>query len=186
MTKVTDEQLKSYLKQKGYELQALKEEAKRITFPENIDVVAFIQQRITEITEQIPDELEHKPIILKYLRCALKAYNRGDDDAFRLDLLRAEKNTDNALSDRWTLGVTKQYGRNAEESKKAKQEQRKPAWDLWQEIADKMVSDMRASNPSKVPSKRELAIKIESRLRENRSQHAASFETIKKRIVIHG
>lgn len=183
---ISDEKLSSYLDQKGYEVSALKEEAKRLDFSQISDMPAFIQQRISEVTEQIPDEIEYKPVILKYFRCALKAYNRGDDDAFRLDYLRADRNLENALSDRWTLGVIKQYGRNAERFNEAIKEKRKPAWDLWQKMADEIRSKMLAANPNREPSRREIALKVEQSLKNEGSEHAASFETIKRRIVISG
>lgn len=183
---VSREELSSYLDQKSYELRALKEEAKRLDFSKLEDIPAFIQQRISEVTDQIPDEIEYKPIILKYFRCALKAYNRGDDDAFRLHYLRADRNLENALSDSWTLGVIKQYGRNAERFNEAIKEKRKPAWDLWQKMADEIHLKMLVANQNRKPSKREIALKIEQRLKSEGSEHAASFETIKRRIVIGG
>lgn len=183
---ILEEQIDSYLDQKSYELLALKEEAKRLDFSKVPDVVELIQLRISEIHDQIPDELEQKSIILRQLRIALKAYSRGDDEGFRLSFLRADKNIDNALSDRWTLGVTKQYGRNAERFNEEIKEKRKPAWDLWQKIADEIHCKMLAANPKRKPSTREIAKKVEQRLKSEGSEHAASFETIKRRIVISG
>lgn len=186
MTKAPEEQIRSYFEQKNHEFLALREEARRLIFPEQLDVEALIQDRIEEVTDLIPDKLEQKPFILKFLRCALKDYKRGNDDGFRINYLRADKNIDNALSDQWTLGVTKQFGRNAERSAQVKRELREPAWQLWQATADEIVSKMLSANPARTPSKREIAKKIEQRLKSEGSEHAASFETIKKHIVIRG
>ncbi|MDP4556260.1 hypothetical protein Q9247_01030 [Halomonas meridiana] len=186
MAKITDEQLSSYLDQKGYEVMALKEEAKWLDFSQVDDIPALIKLRISEVNEQISEEVDYKPKILKYFRCALKAYNCGDDDAFRLDYLRADRNLENARSDQREIGISKQYGRNAERSAQVKKELREPAWQLWQTIADEIVSIMLVKNSAKTPSKHEIAKIIEKRLRNEGSEHAASFETIRKIIEIRG
>lgn len=183
---ISDSQVKSYFRQKGHEVKALKEEASRLDFSQYDDVCGFIEYLMGEIKEEIPDEIEAKPVALKYYRCAIKAYKRGDDDDFRLSFLRADKNLDSALSDRWALGVTKQYGQNAEHLAQEVREARAPAWGLWQRMADNIVAEMRLVNPSKKPSVREVSQRVHQRLAQESPEHQASVETIRRRIHISG
>lgn len=183
---VSVSELESYLAQKSHEVMALKEEASRQDFSHLDDVCGFIEYRMGEIKEQIPDEVEAKPVALRYYRSAIKAYQRGDDDSFRLSFLRAEMNLDNALSDRWTFGVIKQFGKNAERSAQEVREARAPAWGLWQRMADNIVAEMRLVNPSKKPSVREVSQRVHQRLAQESPEHQASAETIRRRIHISG
>ena len=147
---------KSRIKQIGYEVQALQEEANRLVLPDDIP---RLLESWSNHAENLSYELPQKSIIKKLLRVALNDFILNDMQQVRLGILRAMKNFENASHDKWVIGVQKQYGHNVERLRQINKETVKPKHDLWQKMADEMRSKSRCEM-----TKSELAKNIKAEL----------------------
>lgn len=166
--------LKSGIRQLGYEVQALQEEANRLKLPDDIPKLIESWMRSAE---ELPDELPQKPEIIKFLRVALNNFNRGDMQSTRLCILRAKKNFENTGHDKWVMGVQKQYGQNAERQRQINKETVKPKHDLWQEMADNIRSES-----TRKMSKLEVAREIKKRLDQKNPEKSGAVDYMRKNI----
>lgn len=166
--------VKSCVKQKGYEVQALQEEANRLILPD--DIPELLKSWMNH-AENLSDELPQKSEIKKFIRVALNDFYLNDMEQVRLGILRAMKNFENAKHDKWVHGVKKQYGRNIEILQKINEETIKPKHDLWQSMAD----DIR-SKASRKMSKLELAEKIKMELDKCDPEKSGAIDYIRKKI----
>ncbi len=122
--------------------------------------------------EKLPDELPQKPLILKLLGAAEYAIERDNEKDFRLYILKARMNFENAQHDKWLMGIQRQFGKDAEHRRQQVKDEREPMWQSWQREADRI----RTESPIHL-SKRALAIKIRQNL-----DITDSVDTIRKRI----
>lgn len=169
------EDVKSYVRQLGYQVQALQEEANRLVLPDDIPELlnSWLQH-----AEKLSDELPQKPTIQKFLHVALNDYRLNNMQQVRLGILRVMKHFEDANHDKWVMGVQKQYGQNAECLRQINEKTVKPKHDLWQKMAD----EMRSKSPRRI-SKLQLARKIKAELDERDPGKSGELNYIRKKII---
>lgn len=166
--KITDPlALRLTIASKEYEVIRIK--ADQIALPEN---VTLMLERSKATADKLPDELPQKMKILKYLGAAEAALQRQDMRNVRFWFLKARMNHENALHDKWLMGVQRQFGKDADHRRQQVKEEREPEWQRWQAEADKIVAKSAIQL-----SKRALAIKVRNNLKLT-----DSVDTIRKRI----
>ncbi|SEP71815.1 hypothetical protein [Nitrosomonas ureae] len=164
--------VKSGVKQMGYEVQALQEEANCLSLPD--DIPELLESWLNH-AENMSDDLSQKSTIKKLLRVALNDFYLNDMQQVRLSILRVMKNFENASHDKWVIGVQKQYGHNAERLRQLNKQTIEPKHDLWQAKADYFRSKY-----DRKMSKLELAKKIKDHLDENDPEKSGAIERIRK------
>ncbi|GGY85365.1 hypothetical protein [Marinobacter zhanjiangensis] len=164
------EKVKAYFSQKSKEREVIRIKADQLVLPN--DWVLLVETW-KKAADSLPDELPQKPYILKLLGAAEYAIERGDESDFRLWILKARMNFENAKHDKWLMGVQRQFGKDADHRKQQVEEERHPVWQQWQKEADKI----RSESITKL-SKTEVARRIKKRLSVSESER-----TIRLRIT---
>lgn len=168
------ERQKSGIRQLGFEVQALQEEANRLDLPD--DIPALLESWAKD-AETLSDELEQKDRLKNHLKAALNFYHGGDIQRMRLSILRVMNLFVDANHDKWVLGIKKQFGRNADGLRRHHKDVTKPKHDLWQELADNF-----RKKATREMSKLELARKVKEYLDEHDSKNSGAVTTIRKSI----